>query len=91
MLMFEFIGDISSWSLRAIEETGYFGIFFASLAETIIVPIPSELVITFAGFLSASGKINLWIIVLVSTLGNLLGSIIIFYIGKTGGRWFRWW
>jgi membrane protein DedA with SNARE-associated domain len=31
---------------------------------------------------------NLWLVILVSTAGNILGSFIIFYIGKTGGRWF---
>ena len=86
--MFEFISYISSNALDVIEKLGYSGIFMMSLAETIIVPIPSELVITFAGFLAASGKFSLWLVIVVSTLGNLLGSVLIFYIGKIGGRWF---
>lgn len=55
--------------------------------ESAAIPIPSEVVIPFSGFLVASGKFGLWGIVGVSTLANLTGSIILFLIGRSGGRW----
>lgn len=86
-MIIDLLSYFSNFGLKFIEESGYLGLFFMSMIETIIVPIPSELVITFAGFLASSGKMNLLTLVLVSTFGNLLGSIILYYIGKTGGRW----
>ncbi len=77
----EFItGLISSW--------GYAGIFVTMTLESALIPIPSEAVIPFAGFLAYMGEMNIWLIVLVSSLANLTGSIIAYYIGKYLGRGF---
>jgi len=77
----EFItGLISSW--------GYAGIFVTMTLESALIPIPSEVVIPFAGFLAYMGEMNIWLIVLVSSLANLTGSIIAYEIGKYLGRGF---
>jgi len=77
----EFITQlISSW--------GYAGIFVMMTLESTLIPIPSEVVIPFAGFLAYMGEMNVWLIVLVSSLANLTGSIIAYYIGKYLGRGF---
>jgi membrane protein DedA with SNARE-associated domain len=77
----EFItGLISSW--------GYAGIFVTMTLESALIPIPSEAVIPFAGFLAYMGEMNIWLIVLVSSLANLTGSIIACYIGMYLGRGF---
>ncbi len=79
LTILEFItGLIASW--------GYAGIFVTMTLESALIPIPSEAVIPFAGFLAYMGEMNIWIIVLVSTLANLTGSIIAYYIGKYLGR-----
>jgi membrane protein DedA with SNARE-associated domain len=79
--IFEFITQlISSW--------GYVGIFITMTLESTLVPIPSEAVIPFAGFLAYMGEMNIWLIVLVSTFANLVGSIIAYGIGKYLGRGF---
>jgi membrane protein DedA with SNARE-associated domain len=77
----EFITQlISSW--------GYAGIFVTMTLESALIPIPSEVVVPFAGFLAYTGEMNIWLIVLVSSLGNLTGSIIIYEAGKYLGRGF---
>jgi membrane protein DedA with SNARE-associated domain len=77
----EFITQlISSW--------GYAGIFVTMTLESALIPIPSEAVIPFAGFLAYMGEMNIWLIVLVSTFANLTGSIIAYEIGKYLGRGF---
>ena len=77
----EFITQlISSW--------GYAGIFVTMTLESALIPIPSEVVIPFAGFLAYMGEMNLWLIVLVSSLANVTGSIIAYEIGKYLGRGF---
>ena len=77
----EFITQlISSW--------GYAGIYVTMTLESALIPIPSEVVIPFAGFLAYMGEMNIWLIVLVSTFANLTGSIIAYEIGKYLGRGF---
>ena len=86
--MTELISYISGWVLEIIERTGYAGIFLLSTLESCAIPIPSEVVVPFSGFLAVSGRFNLWLVILVATLANLVGSIVLFLIGRSGGRWF---
>lgn len=70
-----------------IDKTGYVGVFVLSMLESAAIPIPSEIVIPFSGFLVFSGRFAFWAVVIVSTLANLIGSIILFAVGWSGGRW----
>ncbi len=81
--IFAFIG---SFALSTISQLGYAGIFFLMMLESMIVPVPSELVMPFAGFLVAQGSFNAVLVILASTLGSITGSLIFYYIGKTGGH-----
>lgn len=81
LTILEFITQlVASW--------GYAGIFVTMTLESALIPIPSEAVIPFAGFLAYIGEMNIWLIVLVSSLANLAGSIIAYFIGKYLGRGF---
>ena len=81
--LFAFIG---SFALSIISQLGYAGIFFLMMLESMIVPVPSEFVMPFAGFLVAQGSFNAALVILASTLGSITGSLIFYYIGKTGGH-----
>ena len=85
--MVELVSYISEWALEVIRKTGYAGIFLLSALESAAIPIPSEVVIPFSGFLAVSGRFNIWLIILTATLANLAGSIVLFWIGRSGGRW----
>ncbi len=50
-----------------------------------MVPLPSELVMPFAGFLAAEARLNIWLVIFFSGMGSLAGSLISYYIGKFGG------
>ena len=80
---------------------GYVGVMLAMAIESAMVPLPSELVLPYAGFLvSDPSKVEplthaqwgFWIVVAFATLGNTIGSIVGYYIGAWGGRPFleRW-
>ena len=69
-----------------IEAGGYFGLFAGMLVESLNIPLPSEALMTFAGALVAEGTFSFWGVVIVGTLGNLVGSILNYYVGKYGGR-----
>jgi membrane protein DedA with SNARE-associated domain len=81
--LFAFIG---SFALSTISQLGYAGIFFLMMLESMVVPVPSEFVMPFAGFLVAQGSFNAVLVILTSTLGSITGSLIFYYIGKTKGH-----
>jgi hypothetical protein len=54
--------------------------------ESMVVPLPSEAVMPFAGFLVADGKFSMPVLILVSTLASITGSLISYYIGALGGE-----
>ena len=69
-----------------IHKIGYFGIFILMVLESMIAPVPSEAVMPFAGFLVYSGKFNLFLTILASSIGSIIGSLLSYYIGFYGGR-----
>ncbi len=75
---------ISNLIIHVITKFSYTGIFFFMTLESLNIPIPSEVVMTFSGFLVSFGKLNFYLVVLVGTLGNLLGSVLSYYIGTLG-------
>lgn len=77
---------LGQFAIRTIEFLGYPGITVLMALESMIVPLPSELVMPFAGFLSVEGKMNFGLVVLFSSLGSLIGSLISYYIGYYGGN-----
>jgi len=67
-----------------VQAFGYSGIFALMLLESSSVPIPSEVVLPFAGYLVSMGQLNLWITLTLATIAGLAGSIIDYYIGLKG-------
>src|SRR3989344_9038650 len=65
---------------------GYFGLFILMALESMIAPVPSEVVMPFAGYLVLQGRFDFWIVLLVSGLGSIFGSVLSYYIGFYGGR-----
>jgi len=71
-----------------IEKTGLLGVFLTMTAESCLVPIPSEIIMPFAGYVAWLRKSRIFfaLSVAAATLGNLLGSIILYSIGLRIGR-----
>ncbi|MCI2975420.1 MAG: DedA family protein [Ferrimicrobium sp.] len=65
---------------------GLLAILVLMTLESALIPIPSELVMTLAGVLAASGKLSLIGAMVVGIVGNLIGSVVLWAIGRTGGR-----
>ena len=73
-----------------ISSYGYFAVFIFMTAESALIPIPSEVTMTFAGFLSGIGIMNIWVVILIGAFGNLVGSLLAFWLGqKMGEEWIR--
>lgn len=82
----EIINLLAGAVVWAINLTGYAGVFFLMLIESCGIPMPSEVIMPFAGFLVVSGKLGFWQIAIIGAVGNLAGSILAYCIGKRGGR-----
>lgn len=70
------LAGISGFILGTIQTLGYPGLFFLMLLGNANIPIPSEIIMTFSGFLVGAGNFQFWLVVLVGTLGDLTGSLI---------------
>lgn len=77
---------VSQTTIDLIHYFGYWGLFIAMTLESACIPIPSEVIMPFAGFVVSEGKMTLWGITIVGALGNLVGSLIAYYVGLKGGR-----
>lgn len=82
----EIFSLIGQFAIKTIEFLSYPGITILMALESMIFPLPSELVMPFAGFSVAMGKLNFGLVILASSLGSLLGSLISYYIGLYGGN-----
>ncbi len=80
----QLIASITHLIVQFISQTGYLGIFFLMMAESALIPIPSEVTMPFAGFLAFQGKLSLLLIIIVGALANLAGSLLAFALGWWG-------
>lgn len=74
------------WISNMIDSAGYFGITLLMVVENVFPPIPSELIMPLAGFLTAQGQLSFPGVVIAGTAGSLLGNLLLYYVGKKIGR-----
>lgn len=72
--------------ILVLDKLGYWGIFWGMALESACIPIPSEAILPFGGYLSYTGRLNLFWMIMMGTLGGTVGSIGAYYLGKYGGR-----
>lgn len=80
------VHNLSVALISFISSLGYAGIMIAMFFESACIPLPSEVILPFAGFLAYQGKITMIGAIVFGTLGGLIGSVFMFYIGLYGGR-----
>lgn len=68
--------------IQIMNQFGYFGVFFLIAVENIFPPIPSEVILLFGGFMTTMSKMNIIGVIIASTLGSVVGGLILYYIGK---------
>lgn len=69
-----------------VHQYGYLAVFLLMTIESACIPIPSEAVMPYAGYLSSHHLLSLWGVITVGTLANVVGGLIIYYVGRSGGR-----
>ena len=80
------IAVVATWIMGVISSMGYGGIVLLMAIESACIPLPSEIIMPFAGFLVSKGEMTLFGIALAGAIGCVLGSIPAYYLGMYGGR-----
>ena len=70
---------------RTIEQMGEWGVGAFTLAETVVPPIPSEVILPLAGYLAKQGSLQLILVFVTSTLGAYLGALLLYWLGAKLG------
>jgi membrane protein DedA with SNARE-associated domain len=72
---------MENWIIEFMEKFGYFGVFLMIALENIFPPIPSEVVLTFGGFMTTKSELSVFGVVVAATLGAVVGAVILYLIG----------
>jgi membrane protein DedA with SNARE-associated domain len=73
---------MENWITDIIEQYGYMGILLLIALENIFPPIPSEVILTFGGFITTTTDLSIGGVIVSSTIGSVIGAIILYWIGS---------
>jgi membrane protein DedA with SNARE-associated domain len=77
---------VEDWIFQVISTLGYLGLALLLIAENLFPPIPSEVVLPLAGFVVGRGDLGFLQALLASTTGSVVGALILYALGRYGGR-----
>lgn len=79
------LGGLVGFAARGIESLGEWGVGLFTLAETVLPPIPSEVILPLAGYLAKQGSLNLLLVFITSTMGAYAGALLLYWLGAKLG------
>src|SRR4051812_3661900 len=77
---------LSAFIVATIATLGYSGVVLLMAIESACIPLPSEIIMPFSGYLVSKGEMNLWLVSLAGAVGCVLGSMVAYWVGMYGGR-----
>jgi len=77
---------LSGFIVATISALGYSGVVLLMAIESACIPLPSEIIMPFSGYLVYKGEMNLWGVGVAGALGCVLGSLVAYWVGMYGGR-----
>ncbi len=80
------LGSIAGWIIAVISAGGYAGVAALMAIESACIPLPSEVIMPFAGYLASTGRFNLALAATAGAIGCNLGSTLAYAVGARGGR-----
>jgi membrane protein DedA with SNARE-associated domain len=86
------IGGITGWVARVVDALGEAGVGLLVALETVVPPVPSEVVLAMSGYLASAGRVNVALVIVAATAGSLIGALALYYAGAAIGeeRLRRW-
>lgn len=86
MLIEAVIAELGSFVITMISKFGYTGILITMAIESACIPLPSEIIMPFSGYLVSTGQFSMLGVTMAGAIGNVLGSLVAYYVGVWGGR-----
>src|SRR3954454_23033846 len=85
-------GGLTGWVASVIESLGEVGVGLLVALENLVPPIPSEVVLSMAGYLASEGRTNLVWVIVAATVGSVVGALLLYWLGRAVGedRLRRW-
>jgi membrane protein DedA with SNARE-associated domain len=77
---------LSGFIVATISTLGYSGIVLLMAIESACIPLPSEIIMPFSGYLVSRGEMTLWGVAVAGAVGCVLGSLVAYWVGMYGGR-----
>ncbi|MGH8372225.1 MAG: DedA family protein [Gammaproteobacteria bacterium] len=77
---------LAGFVIATISTLGYGGIVLLMAIESACIPLPSEIIMPFSGYLVFRGEFILWLVALSGAVGCVLGSLVAYWVGAKGGR-----
>src|SRR6185369_14935361 len=77
---------LSGFIVATISKMGYLGVVLLMAIESACIPLPSEIIMPFSGYLVSRGEMNLWGVGFAGAVGCVLGSLVAYWVGMYGGR-----
>jgi membrane protein DedA with SNARE-associated domain len=77
---------LSAFIVSTISALGYSGIVLLMAVESACIPLPSEIIMPFSGYLVYTGRFNLWLVAIAGAFGCVVGSLVAYWVGVYGGR-----
>jgi len=77
---------ISAFIVATISTLGYGGVVLLMAIESACIPLPSEIIMPFSGYLVYTGRFNIWLVGIAGAFGCVVGSLVAYWIGMYGGR-----
>src|ERR1044072_166967 len=77
---------LSGFIVATISKMGYMGVVLLMAIESACIPLPSEIIMPFSGYLVSRGEMNLWGVGIAGAVGCVLGSLVAYWVGMYGGR-----
>jgi len=77
---------LSGFIVAIISALGYSGVILLMAIESACIPLPSEIIMPFSGYLVSRGEMNLWGVGIAGAVGCVLGSLVAYWVGMYGGR-----
>ena len=68
--------------IQVMNQFGYFGVAFLIMIENIFPPIPSEVILTFGGFMTTYSELGIIGMIIAATIGSVLGALILYFVGR---------
>jgi membrane protein DedA with SNARE-associated domain len=77
---------LSGFIIATISALGYGGVVLLMAIESACIPLPSEVIMPFSGYLVYTGRFNLWLVAVAGAVGCVVGSMVAYWVGMYGGR-----